>query len=50
MLPVVNSGEQAAELPDLMQERGQKLESENEDFKYLSMLTMDVQYLLWIFQ
>lgn len=50
VLPIVNSGEQAAELPDLMQERGQKLESENEDFKYLSMLTMDVQYLLWIFQ
>lgn len=47
VLPVVNSGEQAAELPDLMQERGQKLERGNEDFKYLSMLTMDVHYLIW---
>lgn len=49
-LPVVNSGEQAAELPDLMQERGQELGRENEDFKCLSVLTMGVHYSLWTLQ
>lgn len=45
-LPLVNSGEQAAELPDLMQEREQQLGRENEDFKRLSMLTVGVHYSL----
>lgn len=43
-LPVVNSGEEAAELPDLMQERGNELGRGSEDFEYLSMLEVGVHY------